>query len=129
MSTSYSFGISSLSFLYLAAVCSSLNVSCTHLVVFDSAVQVGWTITDLVLDHREPSFLQDALASCTCNTPRFHLSTYLPHHLEMDSIITTAFSSNWKFKAQLSDKRQGTLQLDCFKILDVFFVFFLLTLL
>lgn len=65
-----------LSFPYLATVCSSLNISSTHLVVFDSAVQVGWTITDLVLDHRETGFLQGAIASCICNTfPVIRLSS------------------------------------------------------
>lgn len=54
---------------YLAAVYPSLDVSGAHLVVSDSAVQVGRTIADLVLDHRETSFLQDALTPGACDRP------------------------------------------------------------
>lgn len=53
---------------YLAAVGSSLDVPCTHLVVFDSTVQIRRTVADLVLDHRETSFLQDTITSSTWDT-------------------------------------------------------------
>lgn len=82
-------------FSYLAAVCSSLDVSSTHLVVSHSAVQVGWTIADLVLDHRETGFLQDAFASRTCNTPP---CSYSPSSSSSSlSIIITGFPSMGEF--------------------------------
>lgn len=56
-------------FPYLAAVGSSLDVASTHLMVFHSAIQVGRTITDLVLNHGEASFFQDTVTPRTWGTP------------------------------------------------------------
>lgn len=60
---------------YLAAVGSSLDVSGTHLVVSNSAVQVRRAVADLVLDDGEARLLQDAVASRTCST-----HTAVTHH-------------------------------------------------
>lgn len=52
--------------VYLAAVASSLDVSSAHLVISDSAVQVGRPVADLVLDDGEAHLLQEAVAARTC---------------------------------------------------------------
>ena len=64
--------------------------------IFDSVVQVGRTITDLVLDHRETSFLQDALTSRICNTPRCSYPPILLILILLITIISIWISLIWR---------------------------------
>lgn len=75
-------------FSYLAAVASSLDVSGAHLVISDSAVQVGRPVADLVLDDGEAHLLQEAVAARTCGRqPHPGHATRLPH-CEEKSMLT-----------------------------------------
>lgn len=73
---------------YLAAVGSSLDVSGTHLVISDSAVQVGRAVADLVLDHGEARLLQDAITSRTCSTQTPHCCYTPPSSSSLAYIFT-----------------------------------------
>lgn len=49
--------------VYLTAVCSPFNVPSTHLMVLDSVVQVGRTITHFIFYNREARLLEEPIST------------------------------------------------------------------